>query len=348
VVVRNSTNSAPREMRIIGLDLVSGRTGWRRWLSELAAATIALAFVILLRTVIDIWLPGTAPYALAYPGLLIATLMGRLRGGLYAWVMIFGFLWFVGINHGPDYRFADPLDLPRTIINLFVGLVVITLSESARVGAAALLAQREQSLIERDLLLAEFDHRLKNNLTILSSLIGMQARESDNPAVVEALGKASARIASLGKTYDHLRYEPGTIATVDLGLLIESLCTSLRGSIIAGSPITLESDSCTCPVERDRASALALLINELVTNAVKHAFVGRSEGRVEVGLKIEGSEALLSVSDDGVGIPAESTAGRQGMRLLNALAKMAQANLFMTSGDTGTRFDVRLANLPAN
>ena len=345
--MHKSGNAAPREMRIIRLDLVAGTTGWRRLLNEVLSALIALALVALLRAFIDIWLPNTAPYALAYPGLLVATLMGRLRGGLIAWPLVFGYLWLVGIDHGPDYRFADPLDYPRTVINLVVGLIVISLTESARSAATSLLAEREQRLIERDMLLSEFDHRLKNNLTILTSLIGMQAREAENPAVVEALGKASARIASLGKTYDHLRYQPGAISTVDLGELVESLCASMRESIFAGSPISLASDPCPCPVERDRASALALLINELVTNAVKHAFTGRSEGKVDVSLKVEGGEALLCVTDDGIGIPAESPAGRQGMRLLNALAKMAQADLFVSSGAAGTRFDVRLRNLPA-
>lgn len=346
MVVPNLGNVAPPEMRIMRLDLVSGRTGWSRWSREISAALVALAFVVVLRSILDIWVPNTAPYALAYPGLLLATLMGRVRGGLYAWVLVFGYLWMVGIDHGPDYQFADPLDLPRTVINLFVGLILIFLTESARANAASLIDECKQHIVDRDMLLSEFDHRLKNNLTILSSLIGMQAREAENPAVLEALGKASARIASLGKTYDHLRYTPGAITTVDLAPLIDGLCTNLRGSIIAGSAITLTDEACSCPVERDRASALALLINELVTNAVKHAFVGRSEGRVEVTLRRESEEAFLSVSDNGVGIPAESPAGRQGMRLLNALAKMAQANLFVTSGDTGTRFEIRLRDLP--
>ncbi|MFM5916894.1 MAG: sensor histidine kinase [Novosphingobium sp.] len=312
----------------------------------MAAALIALALVAALRTLIDIWLPNTAPYALAYPGLLIATLMGRLRGGLIAWVLIFGFLWWVGINHGTDFRFADPQDLPRTIINLVVGLIIVILTETARAGAVSLIAEREKRVVERDMLLAEFDHRLKNNLTILSSLIGMQAREAENPAVVEALGKTSARIASLGKTYDHLRYESGAITTVDLGQLMHSLCMSIHGSILAGSPIEFSCKPCPCLVERDRASALALLINELVTNAIKHAFIGRTTGKIDITLTMEGREALLSVEDDGVGIPTETPAGRQGMRLLNALAKMAQADLFVSSGPGGTRFDVRLRDLP--
>ncbi|MFM6831927.1 MAG: sensor histidine kinase, partial [Novosphingobium sp.] len=173
-------------------------------------------------------------------------------------------------------------------------------------------------------------------------VIAMQARDAENPAVVEALAKASSRIASLGRTYDHLHYRPGTITTVDLGQLIESLTKSLEGSLIAGSPITLVSKSEPLLIDRDRASALALLINELVTNAVKHAFVGRDRGKVEICLKSEGGEAMLSVTDDGIGIPAESKEGRQGMRLLNALAKMAHCDLFVTSSDRGSRFDVRL------
>ena len=335
----------PRRMRLVRLDLVSGLSGWRRFGAELLAALVALVLVATLRGFIDIWLPNTAPYALAYPGLLISTLIGRLRAGLIGWALIFAYLWWVGIHHGPDYRFADPLDFPRTVINLVVGLMVVLMAESARAGASSLLAEREQRVAERDMLLAEFDHRLKNNLTILSSLIAMQAREAENPAVVEALNKASSRIASLGRTYAHLRYEPGAIMEIDLGQLIDSLCATLRESLIAGSPVTLDSLSCLCLVDRDRASALALLINELVTNAVKHAFVGRSNGRVEVSLKVERGEGLLIISDDGIGIPVENPQGRQGMRLLNALAKMAQADLLVTSSDVGSKFEVRLKNV---
>ena len=332
-------------MRIVRLDLVSGLSGWRRHGAELLAALIALALVAALRGFIDIWLPNTAPYALAYPGLLIATLIGRVRGGLLGWVLIFAFLWSVGINHGPDYRFADPLDFPRTIINLVVGLIVVFLTESARAAAASLVADHEQRVAERDMLLAEFDHRLKNNLTILASLIAMQARDAENPAVVEALNKAAARISSLGRTYAHLRYEPGAIMEIDLGQLLDSLCASLRDTLIAEGPVKLESQSCLCMVDRDRASALALLINELVTNAIKHAFVGRSSGHIEMILVVNGSEGLLTISDNGIGIPAENPRGRQGMRLLNALAKMAQADLFVTSSAEGSKFEVRLRDV---
>ncbi|MDL2352177.1 MAG: sensor histidine kinase [Pseudomonadota bacterium] len=332
-------------MRFVQLDMVAGLSGWRRLGAELLGALAALLLVAALRGLIDIWLPNTAPYALAYPGLLIATLIGRLRSGLIGWVGIFGYLWWVGINHGPDYRFADPLDLPRTIINVVVGLMVVLLTESARAAASSLLADREQRVAERDMLLAEFDHRLQNNLTILSSLIAMQARAAENPAVEEALDKAASRIASLGQTYAHLRYEPGAIREIDVGQLLDSLCAALRESLIAGSAVALEQQSCVCMLDRNRAAALALLINELITNAVKHAFVGRTGGKIHVGLEVDGSEGLLTIRDDGVGLPAETPKGRQGMRLLNALAKMAQADLVVSSSNDGTKFEVRLRDI---
>ncbi len=348
MAVRSPSFASPRETRLVQLDLVGDQTGWRRLVFEVLAAFLALALVVALRTIIDIWLPNTAPYALAYPGLLIATVMGRLRGGLISWVLIFAYLWFIGINHGPDYRFADPQDLPRTVINLVVGLIVVILAESARAAASSLIREREQRLAEREMLLAEFDHRLKNNLTILSSLIAMQAREAENPAVVEALGKAASRVTSLGRTYDHLRFDHGAISTVSLDQLIQSLTNALRESLIAGSPIELVCQSCPCTVERDRASALALLINELVTNAVKHAFIGRSSGRVEIDFAVTGNDGQLRVSDNGVGIPAESPAGRQGMRLLKALAKMAHGDLSVASSSSGTQIKVRLRDITAS
>jgi two-component sensor histidine kinase len=336
---------APRRMRLVRLDLVSGRSGWRRFAAELLAAFAALTFLVGTHWLFDLWRPGIVPYALAFPGILIGTLMGRLRGGLLSWIVTFLYLWKFAIPHGPGFRFINPVYFPQTVLNLAVGLIMVLLTESARAAAASILAERERRVAERDMLLAEFDHRNKNNLAILSSLISMQARDSEDPAVIEALTKAAKRIASLGRTYAHLRYEPDTIMAIDVGQLLDSLCAALRESLIEGGPVSLNHRSCPCMIERDRASALALLINELITNAIKHAFVGQSQGKVDVHLEVSGDEGLLTVSDDGIGIPAESPQGRQGMRLLNALARMAQADLFASTGAQGTRFELRLRGI---
>jgi two-component sensor histidine kinase len=341
-----SRRGLPRSaLRLIRLDLLGARRGWRALPLQLAIAVAALVAMLGLRAVMDLWIPGVAPFAPVYPLLLLATLSGRLGGGLLAWAAMMGFASYSSIT------LAEPGTIeavagPRAIINAIVGLTMVGIAELARSQGVALIAEREARIAERDTLLSEVDHRVKNNLAILSSLFAMQIRASGSDEAKAALSKAMGRVQSLAKAYDRLRYQPQSGAVLDAAPFLESLAESLRNALALDDGITLRVEADPVLIGRDRAVALALLVNEVVTNAAKHAFVGRENGEILVRLSAEGANATLEIADDGVGMPREVAKTGLGRRLLETLAAMAKGKLTLTTGATGTRYRLRLEKLP--
>jgi two-component sensor histidine kinase len=327
------------------LDLLGARKGWRAFPVQLAIAATAFVVMLALRALSDMWIPGVAPFAPLYPLLLVATLSGRLGGGLLAWAAMMGFAAYATIS-AADPGTAQALAGPRAIINAVVGLIMVAIAELARSQGVALVAEREARIAERDTLLSEVDHRVKNNLAILSSLFAMQIRSSASDEAKTALTKAMGRIQSLAQAYDRLRYQPQSGAVLDAGPFLESLAESLRNALALDGGIALRVEADPVLIGRDRAVAVALLVNEVVTNAAKHAFVGREHGAIRVRLSAEGSNATLEIADDGIGMPSEVAKTGLGRRLLETLAAMAKGKLALSTGPTGTRYRLKLQQLP--
>jgi two-component sensor histidine kinase len=130
-------------------------------------------------------------------------------------------------------------------------------------------------------------------------------------------------------------------ATVDTRPFLEDLAADLRHVRIDGLPLALETRFEDAAVRLDCAVALGLIANELVTNAVKHAFPDGRSGRIWLGFGREGEAYLLTVADDGVGLPREGRAGSFGHRLVRELARQFGGE-FRIEADGGTRATVRL------
>ncbi|MGB5484395.1 sensor histidine kinase [Parasphingorhabdus sp.] len=217
----------------------------------------------------------------------------------------------------------------------------------ARTTGRWLLLEKEQRIAERDMLLVEVDHRVKNNLAILSSLLSLQRQKSDNIEVKEALSKAGGRVHSLSKAYESLRYDNlDNIAVVDMRDFLNRLCGSLREALALDGRIELIVAAEPCQLSRDRAGAVGLLINELVTNAVKHAFVDRESGAITVEMRTISDGAVLEVRDNGVGLPDIIRDGAQGTQFLEAFAQMAKGELDSETSEQGTRYICKLEETP--
>jgi two-component sensor histidine kinase len=178
-----------------------------------------------------------------------------------------------------------------------------------------------QSLEYQKLLVQEASHRIKNSLTILSSLLKMKARSSTNPQAADALGDASDRVIAVARTHDQLWREAGS-ETIDLGDLLRDLCATL-GDELANIDIICVTE--TVEISPDRAATFALLVTELVTNAAKHAY-SDARGPVYVSLTTSDTVRMLEVRDDGVGLEANfdiKSVGKKslGMNLIQGLAK---------------------------
>ena len=207
---------------------------------------------------------------------------------------------------------------------------------SARKRAEALL---RASLEEKTALLKEVHHRVKNNLQVVASLLNLQASQINNPAILSALRDTQGRIRSMALLHETL-YNEDNVARANCAAYLGHLCTYLIQTFGPESGrIRLEQRIAPVELDLDNAIPCGLIVNELVSNAFKHAFPGNRSGQITVELRLDANGCLvLSVADDGVGLPAGSHSGRPGslgMKLIRGLASQINASLDI-KGPPGT------------
>jgi two-component sensor histidine kinase len=186
----------------------------------------------------------------------------------------------------------------------------------------------------------ELNHRVKNNLSIVSALLSMQARTSGLDAVRAELESAVTRIQAIADAHASL-YRTGRTDQVAMEAYLQNLCDRLRQSVLDPDRIALKLDLEPVSLPLDRAVTLGVLLNELVTNAAKHAYPPPSHGEISVCLNREGEELVLTVGDSGPGLPSEPPPRGLGMRIVRSLAQQLGARLEIQH-HPGATFHVRL------
>lgn len=190
-----------------------------------------------------------------------------------------------------------------------------------------------ESLAEKDALMREIHHRVKNNLQIISSLLSMQQRSVGDPAAKAALGDTRQRISALALIYRTL-YQSEDIRHADA----RDFLTELVGQLVAseamrGPMVTSAVDSDSLIIDPDKLAPLALWLVEAVSNAQKHAFAGRG-GHLQVRFKVRGSISVLEVQDDGPGVREDQSEG-VGRTLMGAFAKQLRGSAEMAAAPGG-------------
>jgi two-component sensor histidine kinase len=179
------------------------------------------------------------------------------------------------------------------------------------------------SLAEKEVLLKEIHHRVKNNLQIVSSLVSFQGGAAASPLARETVERLQERIQAMAYVHEEV-YESGNFEAVDMGRYLQRVGESLCGGSLGDSGPGWQGGRCSVEIRveagghslgLDRAIPLGLVANELVANALKHAFKGRSEGSVEIRFREEGGEYRLEVADDGVGLGASWPLAGEGSGL---------------------------------
>jgi two-component sensor histidine kinase len=229
-------------------------------------------------------------------------------------------------------RFALPLIL---FLLLAVGLAI--LSDGLRAARdRATVAERA-----KDLLLRELGHRTKNNFAMTISLLSLQLRSKNNPEVREALTDAIGRIKAIANAHDYLQPSKDH-GLVEMRAYLETLCARLSDASRDLRPIAIEVEADEVYLETDRAVAAGLIVNELVTNALKHAFPGNRGGTVKVILKKMPSMRLV-VEDDGVGYSAEQE--NMGSILTRRLAQQLGGAISWDEANPGCRVSIAFPGL---
>jgi two-component sensor histidine kinase/CHASE3 domain sensor protein len=180
-----------------------------------------------------------------------------------------------------------------------VALFVILRGLERRRAAEALL---QVSLGEKEILLKEVHHRVKNNLQVVSGLLSLEAEKLRDPQAVAVFRECRDRIHSMARLHQRL-YVKGNFASVEFGEHLREMCEMLvRAHTPADCDLSLEVAAETAVLDLDRAVTLGLIANELLLNSLKHAFAGRPAGALSVSLR-DGASVELTVRDDGCGLP---------------------------------------------
>jgi two-component sensor histidine kinase len=201
--------------------------------------------------------------------------------------------------------------------------------------------EARRALLFKDCLIHEVNHRAKNTLQAASSLLSLQARVAASAEVKGALQETRDRLQLLAEVHALLSTAPGDNQTVLMPRLLQTLCDALRrsfGSTCHGVSLKLTADPISLPV--GDAIAIALLSNETVTNAYKHAFAVESAGEITVQLHRTSEHVLvLRIADSGVGADLAHAAGGMGLALIRTLAAQLRGTLELEghAGSAGTR-----------
>jgi two-component sensor histidine kinase len=201
----------------------------------------------------------------------------------------------------------------------------------------------QAALDRHQILLKEVNHRVKNSLQVVSSMLHLQANAADDPALSEQLMEASSRISAVGRAYDRLAFT-ADYENIDLVSYLREVIEDL-GTTIAPCKIQLDVPE-EIQFAADRAILMGLIINELVSNAGKYAYPEGLGGAIRIRLVlVERNAVLVSISDEGIGLPGDfnpATSKRLGTRLVNAMAVQLGAELTRHTSKKGTHYTLHV------
>jgi two-component sensor histidine kinase len=218
-------------------------------------------------------------------------------------------------------------------------------------GAANILGmaiERERSernlkaaLTRQQMLLKEMAHRVKNSLAIVSGMLRLQANNVGNAELTAHLDAAASRVLAIARAHERI-YQSNTVEMLDFGRYVEQVCKDLNATV-AHREIQIDAQH-AIEIPTDRAIPLALIVNELITNAAKYAYEGQRGGKIRVRIeRAEGDRLRVAVRDDGTGLPADFNPHKAkglGMRIINAFVEQLDGELSVRGQSPGTEFVV--------
>ncbi len=238
---------------------------------------------------------------------------------------------------------------------LFIGLAGISYRAFTNNRKKNLLLDKqnkliEKSLVEKEILLREIHHRVKNNLQIVSSLLSLQSNYIRDEQALDAVKESRNRVESMSLIHQNL-YQEENLTGIDLRLYIENLTDNLFHSYnIKPDNIKLVKEVDALTLDVDTVIPIGLILNELITNCLKYAFTDNRKGSIKVMLKEKNNNLLLSVYDDGIGLPENFEQGTKksfGHKMINAFLQKLKGEMKMYSED-GTKVDIEIANYKKN
>jgi two-component sensor histidine kinase len=347
-------------------------------------ATVAIVVAALsLRLLVDDILPPGYPFAFFYLAILFCSTLFNQGSGLVATATSALLATYFFLPPANQFVMSDLGHLAALLLFMLTGTIIALTLEAlhtavadlqtandelaaARDDTSAALNQVARSERLRSLLLREFRHRTRNDLGSLVGLLLLRARTAPSEAAREALKEAAQHALALSRVHSRLTPEdelPGDaeVGVVDTRDFVLGLCIDLDSAQVGEGlrPIALMAEAESHTLDAERAVPLGLVLNETVTNAMKYAFPEERAGAVRVRFLREGEHFLLTVVDDGIGVPPEaeldtappgqpSPGSGLGTRLLRALAAQLRGTFTRQPGPdgAGTLSELRFPAVP--
>jgi PAS domain S-box-containing protein len=199
--------------------------------------------------------------------------------------------------------------------------------------------QVKSLLADKELLLKEVHHRIKNNIGTMMSLLSMQSSSTEDPRVAKALGDAENRLRSMSILYDKI-YRSANLRRMSIKDYLPRLVEEIVKVFPNREAVRVEARVDDFPLGIKELSVLGIVVNEIVTNAMKYAFIGREAGMISVSASRAGGRAAIEIGDDGIGIPASVDLDKPqafGLMLIGNLIKQLDGAMRIEVGE-GTRF----------
>ncbi len=193
-----------------------------------------------------------------------------------------------------------------------------------------------KSLQEKEMLMKEIHHRVKNNLQVISSLLSLQSRSVDDKEAFEALIQSQSRVISMSLIHETL-YKDGPASNIDLKEYLTKLSQQVFNTYnIDGDKIDLHIDVCNVNIDVGKLVPIGLIINELINNSLKYAFVGQDKGKIWVLARLDEERLTISVKDNGIGYDQSKSEMGFGNKLIDTFAKKLNA-IVTKNFDLGTQ-----------
>jgi len=196
------------------------------------------------------------------------------------------------------------------------------------------------SLKEKEVLLSEIHHRVKNNLAVISSLLQLQAFNTESDDLKKKLYDSVFRISSMASIHE-LLYQSDSFSQLDFTDILENLIQNLERVFGTDTEIEHTIDKQEIKLNINQAIPCSLLLNEVITNCYKHAFVGRDSGRVEACISCKDERVIVTISDNGIGLPDGldvETTDSMGLHLVQVLTSQLKGKSSFSSDENGTAF----------
>lgn len=286
---------------------------------------------VAIRSALSPALGDLAPYALNFVAMTLAAVIGGWRAGLVALVTGQFLAWFTIV--GPD---LTPAKIPTLVVATLTELMVLTIVALYQREVDKGTHEREARMSLLDQALNEIDHRTRNNYQTVVAMIALQMRRSPDDQVRDALRQVCDRIEAIAKASQRLAVNSADLGRVRLDDHLCGLVEQIHKGL-SRDGIDVDCDVDGVIADADKATSISIIVNELVTNAIKHAFNGERSGRVWVTGK-SGKPFELIVADNGDGIKNAKRNGDSGLgsKLVQSFARQLDAKHQVTSTEEGT------------